>query len=102
MPQLQADALADALQVQRPARSIQQALEKEGATPDELTAVLDLLHPDGCSADMPTDRVFLLMNAEDYTENLNKRQRNLIRAAQVAQGGDAGVLLNFRGRACQS
>ena len=72
--------------------TIQQALEKKGANPDELTAILGLLRADGYSADQPADEVFGLLDAEDYKEHLNKRQRNLIRAAQGAQGGIAGVL----------
>ena len=72
--------------------TIQQALEKQGANPAELTAILDLLRHDGYLANQPADEVFGLLNAEDYKEDLNKRQRNLIRAAQGAQGGVAGVL----------
>ncbi len=72
--------------------TIQQALVEKGANPDELTAILGLLHTDGYRADHPADEVFGLLDAEDYKDHLNKRQRNLIRAAQKAQGGVAGVL----------
>ena len=37
--------------------------------------------------------VFLLLKPEAYEGTLNPYQRNLIRAAQLAQGGGAGVPL---------
>ena len=61
--------------------TIQQALEEKGANPDELTAILGLLHADGYSADHPADEVFGLLDAEDYKEDL-----------KGAQGSVAGVL----------
>lgn len=57
------------------------------------TLCQDLLGTDGYTRDKPAGPAFLLLDAEDYKGTLNKCQCNLIRAAQLAQGGNAGVLL---------
>ena len=72
--------------------TIQQALKSKAANQDELAAILNSLGADGYTADQPADEVFALLNAEDYKDDLNKRHCNLIRAAQGAKGGAAGVL----------
>ena len=73
--------------------TIQQALQAGDATPDELTLILDVLARDGFTRDKPAGQAFTLLDVEDYRDTLNKYQRKLILAAQLPQGGGAGVLL---------
>ena len=72
--------------------TIQEALEAEGATPDDLAVILGRLGTDGYTGDKAAGSVFLLLKV-DYEETLNAYQCNLIRAAQLARGGGAGTLL---------
>ena len=58
-----------------------------------LTVILDRLGTDGYTGDKAAGSAFLLLKAEDYVGTLNPYQRILIRAAQLAQGGGAGVPL---------
>ena len=73
--------------------TIQQALQAGNATPDKLTLILDVLANDGLTRDKPAGQAFTLLDVEDYRDTLNKYQRKLIRTAQLAQGGGAGVLV---------
>ena len=73
--------------------TIQQALQAGDATTDELTLILDVLAHDGFTRDKPAGQAFAWLDVEDYRDTLNKYQRKLIRAAQEATGGRAGVLL---------
>ena len=73
--------------------TIRQALEAENATPDDLAVILDRLGTDGYAGEKAAGSAFLLLKPEDYEGTLNRYQRNLIRAAQHAQGGGAGVPL---------
>eukprot|EP00891_Asterochloris_glomerata_P000748 jgi/Astpho2/748/Aster-x0032 len=52
-----------------------------------LTVILDRLGIDGYTGDKAAESAFLLLKPEDYEGTLNPYQRNLIRAAQLAQGG---------------
>ena len=73
--------------------TIQQALVAGNATPDDVAVILDRLGTDGYAGEKAAGSAFLLLKPEDYEETLNPYQRNLIRAAQLAQGGGAGVPL---------
>ncbi len=73
--------------------TIREALAAEGATPDDLTDILDRLGTDGYTGDKAAGSVFLLLKPEAYEGTLNAYQCNLIRAAQLARGGSAGMLL---------
>ena len=73
--------------------TIQQALIAGNATPDDVAVILDRLGTDGYAGEKAAGSAFLLLKPEDYEETLNPYQRNLIRAAQLAQGGGAGVPL---------
>ena len=74
--------------------TIQEALQAvDGAIPDDLAVILDLLGTDGYTGDKPAGSFFLLLKPEDYKGTLNTYQRNLTCAAQRKQGGVAGVPL---------
>ena len=63
-----------------------------------LTVILDRLGIDGYTGDKAAESAFLLLKPEDYEGTLNPYQRNLIRAAQLAQGGVPLGCMLWQGR----